>query len=336
MLALAAAGVAAALAWRVPAILGGLDSHATGDGRDPATYGFDLQGAPDDLVAGGLARDAIRALDHPPVWTAEEARAAEEGGHGSKAWLLPDDRVVGVVLGGEARAYPEDIVEWHEVVDDTVGGVPIAVSYHPLSDAAVVLDRRAADETLEFGHSGLLLDSTQVLYDRGEDGAESLWSPLRREAIAGPAAGTALAVVPSSFVRWEDWHALHPDTTVLARDEALRRRYKRKPYNQYRGNDLLAFPVDPLPPAGGRRNKAPVLVVAAGGERVVVPLDVVFARAGEGGRTTIELGGREIELWTGRAPSVFVQLPPDDPTAWSLHCSWFAWYAQYPQDRVLE
>ncbi len=141
-------------------------AHPIGDGRHVASYGFTLEPCLVPralLVASGMPKDGLAALVDPPVWTGLQADAARVG-HGR--FLVPSDRVVGVRLGGAARAYPLRMLVWHEVVNDTLGGVPIAVTYDPLCDSAVAFRREVRGETLAFGVSGLLFDSNLVLYDR--------------------------------------------------------------------------------------------------------------------------------------------------------------------------
>ncbi len=250
--------------------------HATvGDGKDPATYGFDLASltVPARWLAAAMPRDGLATLDHPPLLTAsgvDSLNSAERG-----KYLVGDDLVIGIAVGGVARAYPLRVMHWHEVANDTLGAVPVAVAWHPLSGSAVVLDRRRAGRVLTLGLSGLVWNSHHLLYDRSSDGAatkgpvaaadsagataaagRSLWAPLLASAVAGPAAGDTLAVVPAALVSWRQWRAAHPRTTVPLPDRAMRQAYKRDPYGNYQSGDVLRFPVPPLPAlAPGQRLK---------------------------------------------------------------------------------
>ena len=113
-------------------------------------------------------------------------------------FLVPRDDVIGVVVNGQARAYPVRFMIWHEIVNDTLGGVPIAVTYNFLTDSVAVFERTIGDEVHTFGESGLVYRSNLVLYDRrpGQRG-ESLWSQMGERAIAGPASGTPLVRIPA-------------------------------------------------------------------------------------------------------------------------------------------
>ncbi len=338
ILILAVVLTGAAVVWRLGDALRTPGSRAVGDGRDPATYGFDLGNClvpRAQIAATGLPRDGMPVLDLPPL--AGVAVVDSLAGEGRKKYLVPGDRVIGVTLGGQARAYPLIVLNWHEIVNDTLGGVPITVTYSPLCDAVAVFDRRQAPptpgeardqppapdesrgggnlpsgpgEVLEFGHSGLLYNSNLLMYDRGRPGQESLWCQLQARAIAGPAAarGDSLRLIPSQLVRWEDWKTLHPHTTVLARDPLRAQRYRREPYTSYYGSDLLRYPTAPLPGGDALALKTPCLILGYAGEWTVVPLPVIEARsAGSTRRCSVEAGGRSVPLvYHDRPPTVVI------------------------------
>src|SRR5262249_46343158 len=150
--------------------------------------------------------------------------------------LVSSDKIVGVLVGDQARAYPLRMLAWHEIANDTVAGVPIAVTYNPISEGISVFDRRVGEETLVFGVSGLLYQSNLLLYARrpGRRG-ESLWSQLQARAIAGPAAATStrLTLVPFALCRWSDWTSAHPGTRVLAAVPGERELYESDAYASY-------------------------------------------------------------------------------------------------------
>jgi hypothetical protein len=190
--------------------------------------------------------------------------------------VVSDDIVVGVTIGSEARAYPMRYLQWHEVVNDEVAGVPIAVTYNKLSDSVVVFDRRVDGATLTFGYSGLLLNSNLVMYD-DQPGArsdgESLWSQLKFEAISGPKAGTKLAVIPMFYGKWSQWIESHPQTMVWAGEKAFKDRYnKRKILPGYYQKGELLFPVKPLPPEGATRKLMDEVTIPAADAPQSTPL----------------------------------------------------------------
>jgi hypothetical protein len=317
--------VAAIVWWMVLPVLR-TASRAVGDGSNVETYGFDLSAftlSRDVLVAAGFPKNGVPTLDAPAMLRGSDVVAFNEEHRGK--YLVSEDRVVGVALGGSARAYPLRVLNWHEVVNDTLDGVPIAVTYHPLCDSVVVFDRRVGDEVLELGVSGLLYNSNHLLFDRRADGrAESLWSQLLARAVAGPAAeaGVELRVLPSSVVQWRRWLERHPNTEVVAPDPHLLKRYQRDPYGNYLVTGELRFPVDPLPPEGARGLMEPVVVLEAGREREVLSLAECVA-SGSGGGPCDARGW--LTVYPGeRFDGALVDAPLE---ARAFHSLWFAWYA---------
>jgi hypothetical protein len=310
----------------------------SGDGRSVAAYGFDLSTClvPQGLiVASGMPRDGVRTLDDPPTLTPSAVDRANQQGRGKM--LVASDRVVGVSIGGQSRAYPLRLLRWHEVVNDTVGGRPIAVTYNPLCDSVVVLSREVEETVPRFAVSGLLLNSNLLLYDtRDELAASSLWSQIQARAVAGPAARNSarLEILACDLSTWGSWRGRFPETTVLAPEPDLKRLYKRDPYHSYFGSDLLRFPVDPLPPASDLRLKDRVVVVETGGEQRVLALSRLAAAVGrDHGRWQTTVGGQQLTVdfavdqgvaWVARGDRQRA------PTA-VRYAFWFAWHAAFPE-----
>lgn len=322
------------LAWRAPEDRG---RALQGDGRDPATYGFDLTRTnlpPGAIVASGMPRDGLMALVEPEMLTAADVEALNREGRGK--FLLSTDRVVGVEVGGEARAYPVRFMRWHEVVNDVVGGVPVLVTYNPLCDAAVASVRTIADRVTEFGVSGLVWNSNILLYDRGPDAAPgSLWSQISARAVVGPAAadGESLDLLPVSLCTWGQWRERHPESLILAPLEHLHRVYKRDPYHSYFGSDVLRFPVDPLPPGDDLAVKERVVIITVDGENGVFALSRIAAASGaRTGTWTTTVNHLPItvdfDLEHGAAVARWTDAPERKVS--SRHAFWFAWYAQHP------
>ncbi|ESS04491.1 MAG: protein of unknown function (DUF3179) [uncultured archaeon A07HR67] len=205
----------------------------------------------------GAAKDAIPAITDPVFgenWS--DVEASLEGA----------DRVVGVEVDGEARAYPLAILNWHEVVNDSFGG-PLLVTFCPLCGSGVTAERRVDGETTLFGVSGKLWMSDLVMYD---ERTESLWSQVLGKAVQGPETGTALTLRPSTITTWREWREGHPDTSVLLPPPASNtitggesRNYDVDPYNGYEDSRRIGIgasnPDDRLHP------KTSVIGVAADG-----------------------------------------------------------------------
>jgi hypothetical protein len=233
-----------------------------GDGEDPSTYGYDLAALTIDTrwLAATMPKDALDALDAPPLLRPAQVDSLNGAERGK--YLVPDDRVVGVVVDGVARAYPVRVMDWHEVANDTLGGEPVLVTWHPLSGTAAVFARRVAGRVREFSITGLVWNSHHVLHDGGADGAESLWVPLLGRAVGGPLAGAELEPIPCALTTWGAWRAAHPATTVPAPASDMKPAYKRDPYGNYASGDVIRYPVTQLPPLPEDQRLKDTLAVA--------------------------------------------------------------------------
>lgn len=174
----------------------------------------------DELLSGGPPRNGIPSIDDPGFISPD---AAQE-------WLADNEPVIALEIDGEARAYPLQILTWHEIVNDVVADVPVAVTFCPLCNSAITFDRRLDGEVYEFGTSGLLRNSDLVMYDRTTEG---LWQQFTGEAIAGDLAGAQLTFLPSSIVSFADFREAHPEGVVLSRDTGFSRSYGQNPYVGY-------------------------------------------------------------------------------------------------------
>ncbi|GJM37126.1 MAG: hypothetical protein DHS20C19_04930 [Acidimicrobiales bacterium] len=174
----------------------------------------------DRVLSGGPPPDGIPAIDEPLFQSAA-----------SVDWLAAGEAVLAFELGDEARAYPIQIMTWHELVNDTVADVPVTISYCPLCNSALAYDRRLGDRILDFGTSGRLYNSSMVMYDRQ---TESLWTHYDGTSVAGVLVGAELETFPISTISWEDFREIHPDGLVLTRNTGHRARdYGTNPYGGY-------------------------------------------------------------------------------------------------------
>ncbi|WP_333713696.1 DUF3179 domain-containing protein [Yoonia sp.] len=172
-----------------------------------------------EIISGGPPKDGIPAIDDP----AFEPAATKEG-------LDPREPVITLEIAGETpRAYPIRYLTWHEIVNDTVGGIPVAVTFCPLCNSGITFDRRTEAGVLSFGVSGKLRNSDMIMYDRQ---TESWWQQAIGEAIVGALTGTDLATLPSWMESWEVFLARNPDGLVMQEPD-FPRRYGSNPYVQY-------------------------------------------------------------------------------------------------------
>ena len=284
----------------------------------------------DQIFGGGPGRDGIPALTNPKVLEAVKA-----------GYMRPTDIVVGVTFGDESMAYPLRILVWHENVNDTVGGVPIAVSYCPLCRSVLVFDRRAGGETREFGISGLLWNSNVLLYDRQKvQGDESLWSQVHMRAVTGPAArqGLHLKLLPSEMASWKEWRQKHPDTAVLSKQTGHLRNYDVSPYQAYFANDRLMFPARRQKKRPERfRNKEPMIVVNIGDKWKAYAVSDIAAVAGDDGTMEDVVGGKRVRLiYSKESRNVRAELAEDNSAVPAGYMFWFALSSMLPEAEVYE
>ena len=219
---------------------------------------------------GGPPRDGIPPIDHPRI----VALASGD------RFLTPREPVIAVRVGSQARAYPEQILVWHEIVNDDLGGIPIAVSYCPLCNSAIVFDRRLGTRTLTFGTTGKLRNSDLVMWDRQ---TQSWWQQFTGSALVGAATGTRLRALDSQVLSWTQFKATYPHGTVLSRDTGFQRPYGSNPYKGYDSvptsrPQFYQGRLDPRLPPLER-----VVAVFAGRKAVVVPFSVLARHPVVGG-----------------------------------------------------
>lgn len=200
--------------------------------RETTTTNGVMQSIPlDEIFEGGPGKDGIPSIDNPKFTNAADA-----------TYLNDADVGLGLSVNGESRFYPYRILVWHEIVNDTIQGKPVLVTYCPLCATGIVFERSVDGAAQEFGVSGKLWQSNLLMYNRvtSEDD-ESLWSQALGEAVVGVHTGKKLAVVPSDIVRWSDWRAAHPGTLVLSTDTGTSRDYGRDPYGDYYTSESVSF-----------------------------------------------------------------------------------------------
>lgn len=187
----------------------------------------------EEITWGGVAVDGIPSLDNPLLIPAEEAE-----------YLLDDDLVFGIEIAGDARAYPLRIMGWHEMFNDVVGGVPLALAYCTLCGAGILYETQVSEgeDPLVFGSSGLLYRSNKLMFDRGTD---SLWNQFTGRPVSGPLveSGIELKTRPVVITSWAKWRMQHPETKVLSLETGHNRDYgSGVVYKEYFASPELMFP----------------------------------------------------------------------------------------------
>ncbi|MBT4771220.1 MAG: DUF3179 domain-containing protein [Rhodospirillaceae bacterium] len=205
---------------------------------DPNLGAFLYAGIPhtirlEEISWGGVIKDGIPALVNPKLVPPAEAD-----------YITPDELVFGVEINGDTRAYPLRMLDWHEMFNDVIGGVPVALAYCTLCGSGILFETDVAgrDAPFEFGSSGFLYRSNKLMFDRETD---TLWNQFTGKPVAGKLVGSdiALKVRPVAITSWAKWYARHPDTTVLSLDTGFDRDYTPgKPYAPYFDSPDLMFP----------------------------------------------------------------------------------------------
>lgn len=181
------------------------------------------------MYQGCPVRDCIPSIDDPKYVNADEAAG----------FLREDELVIAMDHNGDNRAWPIRILDFHEIVNDTIGGDPVAVTWCPLCGSGLAFRREVGGDVVEFGVSGLLHDSDLVMYDRKTN---SLWQQITGEAVMGPAMGQTLEEVPATITEWATWKSSHPETRVMAPPDAGMEYGDSRRYAAYEESDRLAFP----------------------------------------------------------------------------------------------
>lgn len=241
----------------------------------------------DEILSGGPPKDGIPSIDDPKFETISYA----------DLWLGDREPVILVRVGDDARAYPIQVLMWHEIVNDEVGGLPLTITFCPLCNTAIAFERQVGDRVLDFGTTGRLRYSNLIMYDRQ---TETWWQQADGLAIAGDLTGTQLAFYPAAIVAWSEFTQAYPEGKVLSRETGFVRDYGRNPYEGYDDVNSSPFLYQGPPTPGRLLPMARVLTVDFSGEAVAYPYDTLA----ELSVVNDTVGEREIVvLWQAGATS---------------------------------
>ena len=237
----------------------------------------------DRIVSGGVGKDGIPALTKPDFVKASRVE-----------YLAEDDLVLGVVVNGEAKAYPENIGWWHEIVNDEIGGRHVSVTFCPLTGTGLVFEANDGGP-FELGVSGLLFNNNLVMYDRRDD--ETLYPQVYFTGVSGTRTGESLNLLPVVETTWSTWKRLHPETEVIAVGTYTQSQYARYPYGDYRTNDnFLIFGLFPV-----MLDNANLMATAHGGKDGLLgvrlngqPMAYLFDAMGNQAVINDRVGGEDI------------------------------------------
>ena len=242
----------------------------------------DPQVDPAEIISGGPPPDGIPPIDDPSFLNVADALD-----------LLPAaEPVVALEIDGDARAYPVRVLIWHEIVNDTVGDVPVSVTYCPLCNSAVSYRREVRGVETTFGTSGSLFASALVMYDRA---TESLWTHFDGRAVVGLLAGDQLEPIASPLLSWEEFRATYPDGLVLDPDATgFTRNYGSNPYQGYDdpNTDPFLFLGAPDDRADAKQR---VVGIAHNGDAAAYSIEAVSGGAARA--TNVQVGGEDLVIF---------------------------------------
>lgn len=281
------------------------------------TFGFDASTPAEvplsELIQGCPARDCIPAIENPKFVNAADA-----------GFLADDDIVLAISVDGVHRAYPTSILARHEIVNDTIAGQPIAITYCPLCGSGAAFSRRIGGEVTSFGVSGVLHNSDLVLYDRASN---TLWAQVIGRGIVGTRNGEDLTSVPLTQVEWKEWRSAHPDTQVLSTDTGFDIAYTANPYGDYASSDKVFFPLS------NRDARIHPKMVVFGMEIGDASLAVTDEYLRANPRIETELAGEKLVI--ERAADGMVNASrADGSVVPAIRLFWFAWASFHPKTEL--
>lgn len=275
----------------------------------------------EEILAGGPPKDGIPAINHPKFDKAQDTK------------IKDNQRVLGVFYQDIAKAYPINILNWHELVNDSINKQKFVVSYCPLCGTGVVFSaniQKVKTMTLTFGVSGLLYNSDVLLYDHQ---TESLWSQLLGKAISGKYKGTPLSILVSENTTWGKWKIEHPKSLILSEDTGFSRNYNRDPYAGYEKSRSIFFKVSHKAPEI-YHPKELILGLEINGKFKAYP----FVELSKQGKSEFVDNWNQQKLiihWDeqNRAAKITNEKGKSIP---SLQSFWFAWYTFHPKTALFQ
>lgn len=280
--------------------------------------GFDLGNSTipiDEIKDGGPPRDGIPSIDSPEFRKVNQAALAGR------------ERILGVFANGVAKAYPVNILNYHEIVNDDFDGQPVVVTYCPLCGSGIAFNSVVDGKPLTFGVSGMLYNSDMLLYDRE---TESLWSQLKYEAISGPMVGKQLEMINTTNTIWKEWKQRHPNTLLLSENTGYKRDYSRDPYPGYDRSSALYFSVSEQDDR--YHPKETVIGLEIKGKSKAYPFSELAKLKGK--QLDDEFQGKKLVVkYDPSAKSAEIFDAEGNPVP-AVTNFWFAWYAFHPETEV--
>lgn len=272
----------------------------------------------EDLLQGCAGKDCIPSIDSPKFENSQKA-----------SWLKENDVVLTLNYKGIQQAYPQRIMNWHEIINDEIAGDPIAITFCPLCGSTVAFERNVDGVITEFGVSGKLHDSDLVMYDRYEG---NLWQQITGEAIVGPAArrNEKLKPILLGTTTWGEWVKKYPNSQVLSKDTGFSRNYDQYPYGTYEQDDQLLFGVKGLNKS--LQIKTVVYGIEVNGKSKAYPASAFDKNA----ILEDSLGETRLKLEKTASGEIEVTNLQTSEKIIPLRLFWFAWAAFHPDTQLYQ
>jgi hypothetical protein len=314
--------------WAVaPAVLR-IAYPAPGDGKNVKSYGFDLsnlQLEEDTLTPAMQHRDMSPVLTNPTMYTVDELATVNNTKR--NPFLVDSDLIVGISLGGETRAYPLHILNLHEVINDTIGGIPVVVYWNWPSGHIAVFERTIDNKEMQFGISGLSGNGSMLLYRKTDTvGDEQLFSAILGQSVTG--SELHFKPIAHEVTSWESWFRRHPDTESIAPNAGFKKRYRKGDPRTYFLNDTIYFPVQPMP-EDSTHPKTPIIAVQTNVGYEVFSIQSLYDES-QDGKVTLQVDGQPITFLVDTPPLFAVAQDELGNTLPSERALWFTWYANHP------
>lgn len=281
--------------------------------------GFDLSNTSipvDQILSGGPPRDGIPSIDHPEFKGVDRYREFSN-----------QSEVLGVFYNNVAKAYPINIMDWHEIVNDDFNGKPVVVTYCPLCGSGIAFGALVNGEPSEFGVSGLLYNSDVLLYDRKTN---SLWSQILARAVSGPMKDSELEIVSTHRMSLGTWKELHPKSLILTTNTGYKRNYSQGPYSSYDQENRTYFPLSHEDDTFHKKEW--VYGMELNGEYKAYPVKIL--KKNKSGMVKDSLGGKSLTVTWDRNGENFRAFTNNGEEIISLKMFWFAWVAFHPETLV--
>lgn len=269
-----------------------------------------------EILPGGPPKDGIPSIDAPQFVSGKK-----------QTFLEGEDYVIGITHDSIAKAYPLRIMSYHEVVNDSIGNLPIIVTYSPLCNSGIAYESKIEARYFTYGVSGKLYNNNTLLYDRQTN---SLWLQLTGEAVSGSCQGEKLNMLPTEVTTWAEWSKKHPSTKVLSTNTGHCRNYEKMAYADYFMSKDLMFPVRNrnrlIPP------KTKVIGFEIDGKIKAYPLFVL-----PDSKTKViqeEIEGTTVQIHNDRSSESAYVTDADGNMLPAVSTYWFAWYAFHPDTEL--